>query len=49
MTGLFLEVALAGRAKAIVTGKKRHFPGEEYEGTKILSPTPCLEIIKGEF
>lgn len=39
----FLEVAIAGKAKAIVTGNKRHFPKKEYEGTQILSPAEFLE------
>jgi putative PIN family toxin of toxin-antitoxin system len=39
----FLEVALAGRAAAIVTGNKRHFRKKEYEGTRILSPAEFLE------
>jgi len=43
----FLEVALTGRVKAIVTGNKRHFPRKEYEGVKILSPAEFLEAVKG--
>jgi putative PIN family toxin of toxin-antitoxin system len=39
----FLEVAVAGRATAIVTGNKRHFPKKECEGTRILSPAEFLE------
>jgi predicted nucleic acid-binding protein len=42
----FLEVALAGGAKAIVMGNKRHFPREEYEGIRILSPAEFLEALK---
>ena len=44
---LFLEVALSGAVKAIVTGNKRHFPKKEYEGVKILSPAEFLEAVKG--
>ena len=44
----FLEVALAGKAKAIVTGNKRHFPKKEYEGTKILSPAEFLDAFGSE-
>jgi len=44
----FLEVALAGRVEAIVTGNKRHFPRREYEGVKILSPAEFLEILKAK-
>jgi len=44
----FLEVALAGKAKAIVTGNKRHFPKKECEGTRILSPAEFLEVFGSE-
>jgi predicted nucleic acid-binding protein len=40
----FLEVALAARAEAIITGNKRHFPKKEYQGTRILSPAEFLEV-----
>ena len=39
----FLEVALSGGGKAIVTGNKRHFPRKECQGMKILSPVEFLE------
>ena len=42
----FLEAALAGGAKAIVTGNKRHFLRKEYEGIIILSPAEFLEAAK---
>jgi putative PIN family toxin of toxin-antitoxin system len=42
----FLEVALAGRVDAIVTGNKRHFPKRAYDGVKILSPAEFLELLK---
>ena len=41
----FLEVALAAKAMAIVTGNKRHFPKGEREGIKILSPAEFLKVI----
>jgi putative PIN family toxin of toxin-antitoxin system len=44
----FLEVALSGGVKAIVTGNKRHFPRKEYEGVKIFSPAEFLEAVKGK-
>jgi len=44
----FLEVALSGEVKAIVTGNKRHFPKKEYEGVKILSPAEFLEGLRGK-
>jgi len=42
----FLEVALSGGVKAIVTGNKRHFPKKEYEGVRILSSAEFLEAVK---
>lgn len=44
----FLEVAIAGKAKAIVTGNKRHFPKKEYEGIKIMSPAEFLVTFGSE-
>ena len=44
----FLEVAIAGRVEAIVTGNKRHFPKKGYEGVRILSPVEFLEAVKGK-
>jgi putative PIN family toxin of toxin-antitoxin system len=44
----FLEVALSGEVKAIVTGNKRHFPKKEYEGVKILSPAEFVEGLRGK-
>ena len=42
----FLEVALSGGAKAIVTGNKRHFPRKDCQGVKIVSPVEFLEAMK---
>ena len=44
----FLEVALSGKASAILTGNKRHFPKRDYEGTKVLSPAEFLEVLRTE-
>jgi len=44
----FLEVALAARVEAIITGNKRHFPKKEYEGVKILSPAEFLEGLRAK-
>ncbi len=41
----FLEIALAAKAMAIVTGNKRHFPKGGSEGVKILSPAEFLKVI----
>jgi predicted nucleic acid-binding protein len=40
----FLEVALSGRASALVTGSKRHFPKRAYGEVRILSPAEFLEV-----
>ena len=42
----FLEVALSGGAKSIVTGNKRHFPRKNCLGVKVLSPGEFLEGVK---
>jgi len=40
----FLEVAIAAKVAALVTGNKRHFPQKEYEGVRIISPADFLKI-----
>ena len=42
----FLEVALSGKAEAIVTGNKRHFPRRKCGGVRILSPAEFPELLK---
>ncbi len=45
----FLEVAVSGKAEAIVTGNKRHFPMTgRHRGVKILSPDEFLESLRGQ-
>ena len=44
----FLEVAVARKVEAIVTGNKRHFPKKEYRGVRILSPAEFLEAVRGK-
>jgi len=39
----FLEVALSGRADAIITGNKRHFPLVKCKGIRVLSPEEFLK------
>ncbi|MBI3608465.1 MAG: putative toxin-antitoxin system toxin component, PIN family [Nitrospirae bacterium] len=39
----FLEVALAARADALVTGNIRHFPVRARAGQRVLSPRDCYE------
>jgi uncharacterized protein len=38
----FIEVALAGKANAIVTGNQRHFPAKVLKGIAVLSPAQFL-------
>ncbi|HEX9384156.1 MAG TPA: putative toxin-antitoxin system toxin component, PIN family [Gemmatimonadaceae bacterium] len=42
----FLEVALSGRADALVTGNLRHFPGNL--GVDVLSPRALLQRLEAE-
>jgi len=41
---MFVEVALAGKANAIVTGNKKHFPAECCGGIPVLSPGELLSL-----
>jgi uncharacterized protein len=41
--GKFLEVALAGGAKHLITGNLRHFPPSMRHGVRVLSPAEFLE------
>jgi putative PIN family toxin of toxin-antitoxin system len=42
----FLEVAVSGKADALVTGNKRHFKVKSVRGLKILSPEEFLKLWK---
>ena len=42
----FLEVALAARAEALVTGNARHFPREAARPVAVLSPTSAVEKLR---
>ncbi|MGE5483338.1 MAG: putative toxin-antitoxin system toxin component, PIN family [Bacteroidota bacterium] len=39
---MFVEVAVAGSADAIVTGNKNHFPADRYYGIPVASPAEFL-------
>jgi putative PIN family toxin of toxin-antitoxin system len=41
---IYLAVALTARADALITGDKKHFPFDDHEGVKILSPRAFLEL-----
>ena len=42
----FLEVALSGGAKAIVTGNKRHFPQGSRGSVTVLAPAEFLDVLR---
>jgi uncharacterized protein len=42
----FLEVALAGGARCLVTGNERHYPAEARSGVAVLSPRLFLELYR---
>jgi putative PIN family toxin of toxin-antitoxin system len=42
----FLEVALAGKVKCLVTGNQTHFPVESCRGIKVFSPNKFLTFYK---
>jgi len=42
----FLEVAIAGRARSLVTGNTAHYPWSLQEGTDIFSPSEFIEFYR---
>lgn len=42
---MFVEVAIASGADAIVTGNKSHFPDGYYDGIPVLSPVEVLSLL----
>ncbi len=44
----FLAVALAGRARCMVTGHPRQYPTQSRGGTAVVSPAEFLELYNGE-
>lgn len=42
----FLEVALGGDARCLVTGNLKHYPGECRHGVEVLAPRPFLELYR---
>jgi predicted nucleic acid-binding protein len=43
-----LELAVAGRADAIVTHNIRHFAGAAQFGVQVMTPREFIRIIEGE-
>lgn len=42
----FLEIAIAGRARCVITGNRNHFPTELRHGIEIFSPAEFLTFYK---
>lgn len=44
----FLEVALAGQVRCLITGNLKHYPLERREGMEVLTPAQFLETHRGK-
>lgn len=44
---IYLELAIAAKAKYLITGNIKHFPDRQYSGTSIIPPSEFLKITKG--
>ncbi len=44
----FLEAAIAGRARCLITGNLKHYPVTKRQGMKVVPPTEFLEIYRLE-
>ena len=42
----FLEVAVAGNAKTLITGNKVHSPDASQDGIEVLSPSEFIDLIR---
>jgi uncharacterized protein len=42
----FLEAAIAGRVKALITGNKIHYPSASRKGIDVLSPSEFIDILR---
>jgi putative PIN family toxin of toxin-antitoxin system len=45
---VYLQTALAAKADILITGNLKHFPFDNYESVKILSPRKFLTFIRSE-
>ena len=43
---IFLEVALSGNARYLVTGNLKHYPEQNRQGARVLSPREFLELFR---
>jgi putative PIN family toxin of toxin-antitoxin system len=44
----FLEVALAGGVRSLVTGNIKHYPAEAWQGVEVLSPRSFIDLYRVE-
>jgi len=44
----FLEVALAGHARCVITGNVKHFPVSKRFGMNVITPTEFIEFYRAE-
>ena len=44
----FLEVAVAGQVKCLITGNMGHYPGSSRQGIKVLSPSAFIKFYRKE-
>lgn len=44
---MYLQSAFAADADILITGNKKHFPEDSYQGVRILSPREFLDLIPG--
>lgn len=42
----FLEVAISGKARCLVTGNKKHYPPQHRAGVTVVSPSEFLELYR---
>jgi putative PIN family toxin of toxin-antitoxin system len=43
---VYLQTALAAKAEVLVTGNRKHFPFDDYQGIKILTPRELLSLLQ---
>ncbi len=43
---VFLEIALAAKARCLITGNLKHYPSDKRQGVKVLSPSEFLDFYR---
>lgn len=44
----FLEAAVGGKTRCLITGNLKHYPAKKYQGILVVSPVKFLEIYRNE-